>query len=72
VLRAMNGHILIEDVSTSQAADIRVKVEQVIREQYHISHTTLQMECQKCSTNELFCQLDKSCKPEEDHKEDKE
>jgi len=67
-LRAMNGHILIEDISTSQAADIRAKVEQVVREQYHVEHTTLQMECQKCNTTELFCDLDKSCKPGDDNR----
>ncbi len=65
-LRAMNGHILIEDISTSQAADIRADVERVVREQYHIEHTTLQMECQKCDTNELFCNLNEGCKPGEE------
>jgi cobalt-zinc-cadmium efflux system protein len=64
-LRAMNGHILIEDISTSQAANIRAQIEKVVREQYHIEHTTLQMECQKCGSNELFCDLNGSCKPEE-------
>jgi cobalt-zinc-cadmium efflux system protein len=54
-LRAMNGHILIEDISTSQAADIRLQIERVVREQYNIEHTTLQMECEQCSRNETFC-----------------
>lgn len=47
-LRAMNGHVLIEDISTSQSADIRAKIEKVVREQFNIEHTTFQMECQKC------------------------
>jgi cobalt-zinc-cadmium efflux system protein len=59
-LRAMNGHVLIEDISTSEAADIRSKIEKVVREQYHVEHTTLQMECQKCDSNELFCKLNES------------
>ncbi len=59
-LRAMNGHIVVEDISISAAADIRAKVEQVVRELYHIEHTTLQMECQKCDSNELFCNLNGS------------
>jgi cobalt-zinc-cadmium efflux system protein len=67
-LRAMNGHILIDDISTSQAADIRDKIEKIVREQYHIEHTTLQMECQKCNSNELFCNLNE-CRPDE-HKDD--
>jgi cobalt-zinc-cadmium efflux system protein len=56
-LRAMNGHILIEDISTSQAADIRSEIEKVLRENYHIEHTTLQMECRRCKADELFCNL---------------
>jgi cobalt-zinc-cadmium efflux system protein len=56
-LRAMNGHILIEDISTSQAAGIRAEIEKVVGEQYHIEHTTLQMECRRCRSDELFCNL---------------
>jgi cobalt-zinc-cadmium efflux system protein len=63
-LRAMNGHVLIEDISISQAADIRGQIEKTVREQYRIEHTTLQMECQKCDTSELFCDLNE-CHPEE-------
>jgi cobalt-zinc-cadmium efflux system protein len=71
-LRAMNGHVLIEDISTSQSADIRANIEKVVREQFHIEHTTLQMECQKCDTADLFCKLTNSCKPDEDgHIQDK-
>jgi cobalt-zinc-cadmium efflux system protein len=65
-LRAMNGHILIEDISTSQAADIRAMAEKVVREQYHVEHTTIQMECEKCDSNELFCNLTNTCPPDEE------
>jgi len=63
-LRAMNGHVLIEDVQTSKAEEIRARIEKVVREQYHIGHTTLQMECQKCESAEAFCRLDSTCPPE--------
>jgi cobalt-zinc-cadmium efflux system protein len=56
-IRAMNGHILIEDISTSEAVEIRSNVEKVIRDQFHIEHTTLQVECQKCETTGAFCNL---------------
>jgi cobalt-zinc-cadmium efflux system protein len=56
-LRAMNGHILIEDISTSQAAGIRAEIEKEVSDQYHIEHTTLQMECRRCKSDELFCNL---------------
>jgi cobalt-zinc-cadmium efflux system protein len=56
-LHAMNGHILIEDVLTSHAEEIRGEVEKVIREQYGITHTTLQTECQSCESQDTFCNL---------------
>jgi cobalt-zinc-cadmium efflux system protein len=63
-LRAMNGHILIEDISTSDAAVIRSRIEEVVRQQFNIEHTTLQMECQKCDPADLFCKLTEGDKPD--------
>jgi cobalt-zinc-cadmium efflux system protein len=64
-LRAMNGHVLIADISTSEGEAIRGEIEKVVREQYHIGHTTLQMECQKCeSSGDAFCKLEEA-HPEE-------
>lgn len=56
-LRAMSCHVLIDDLFTSQATDIRGKIEDVVRQQFHIEHTTLQMECQQCNSNDVFCTL---------------
>ncbi len=67
-LRAMNGHVLIEDISTSQAEDIRAKIEKVVREKYHVGHTTIQMECQQCEASGAFCKLGEICPPEEQKK----
>jgi cobalt-zinc-cadmium efflux system protein len=56
-IRAMNGHVLIEDISTSKGEEIRGNIEQVLKDQFHIEHTTLQMECQVCSSTDTFCNL---------------
>jgi cobalt-zinc-cadmium efflux system protein len=56
-LHAMNGHILVEDVLTSRAEEIRGRVEKLIHERYGIMHTTLQTECQNCQSSETFCNL---------------
>lgn len=56
-LHAMSCHVLIDDLSTSQAASIRDEIEDMVRKQFHIKHTTLQMECQQCSPNDIFCSL---------------
>lgn len=56
-LHAMSCHVLIDDLPTSQAAGIRQKIEAVLRQQFHIEHTALQMECQLCSPNDILCTL---------------
>jgi cobalt-zinc-cadmium efflux system protein len=56
-LRAMNGHILIEDIATSQAAKIRGEIEEVVREKFRVGHTTLQLECETCDSTGSFCNL---------------
>ncbi len=56
-LHAMSCHVLIDDLPTSQTAGIRQKIEDVLRQQFHIEHTALQMECQQCDSNDIFCRL---------------
>ena len=56
-IHAMSCHVLIDDLPTSQAADIRKKIEEVLRQQFHIEHTALQMECQECDANDILCKL---------------
>ncbi len=56
-LHAMSCHVLIDDLPTSEAAAIRQKIEDVLRQQYDIEHSTVQMECEQCSANDIFCKL---------------
>ncbi len=56
-IHAMSCHVLIDDVTTSEAANIRKNIEAVLRQHFHIEHSALQMECQECSANDLFCKL---------------
>ena len=56
-IHAMSCHALIDDLSVSQAAEIRKKIEQVLTKQFHIEHSTIQMECQQCDASEMFCTL---------------
>jgi len=56
-LHSMSCHVLIEDIPTSQASDIREKIEHVLQQQFCIEHTTLQMECHQCNPNDVFCSL---------------
>jgi cobalt-zinc-cadmium efflux system protein len=53
----MSCHVFIDDLSTTQAASIRQKIEDLLRERFQIKHTTLQMECQQCDSNDILCTL---------------
>jgi cobalt-zinc-cadmium efflux system protein len=53
----MSCHVLIDDLPTSEAVAIRQKIEDVLRQQYDIEHSTVQMECEQCSANDILCKL---------------
>lgn len=53
---AMSAHLSITDQTVSQSADILTKVNQVLAENFNITHTTLQLECKSCPTG-LVCNL---------------
>ncbi|MFQ5996538.1 MAG: cation diffusion facilitator family transporter [Dehalococcoidales bacterium] len=67
-LHAMSCHVLTDDLPMSQAAEIRKEVEEVLRRQFDIEHSALQMECQECGKNDLFCSLTPA-PPEDEDKE---
>ncbi|OGQ04595.1 MAG: hypothetical protein A2W61_02900 [Deltaproteobacteria bacterium RIFCSPLOWO2_01_44_7] len=46
-LCAFTAHIEIDDVTVSESEKIRKKVNTVLRERFHITHTNLQFECKK-------------------------
>lgn len=56
-LHAMSSHVLIDDLSISEAASIREQIEDILQQRFNIEHTTIQMECQQCETNDVFCTL---------------
>ncbi len=67
-INAMTCHVLVDDLSVSQAADIRRRIEEVLRRRFHIEHTVLQMECQECAANDIFCKL--TISPDEEETEE--
>jgi cobalt-zinc-cadmium efflux system protein len=56
-IHALNGHVLVEDISISKSTELRSRIETIAREQFHIEHITLQMECENCDSKEIFCTL---------------
>ena len=56
-IHAMSGHVLIDDQAVSQAVAIQKKMEELLREEFKIGHSTLQMECQSCEASGVLCRL---------------
>ncbi len=53
---ALSAHLSIADQTVSQSGDIVTKVNEVLADDFNITHTTLQLECESCPTG-LVCNL---------------
>jgi len=56
-LRMLSAHIVIDDVPLSQAAVLRRQLRAVMHERYGIDHLTLQLECDGCDPDDLYCDI---------------
>ncbi|MDE3087862.1 MAG: cation transporter [Chloroflexota bacterium] len=56
-LRALSAHVLTNDVSISAGANIQREINQMLVQRYHIAHTALQLECEGCDPDTLYCEL---------------
>jgi len=56
-LRALSAHIVIDDISISAGASIQQDLNKILAHEYNIRHATLQLECEGCNGNILFCNI---------------
>ncbi len=49
-IHAMSAHLIIKDQSVSGSSEIVDKVNRDMTQQFNISHTTLQLECERCES----------------------
>lgn len=49
-IHALSAHLIIEDRSVSESGEIVDTVNRELTRQFNISHTTLQLECEKCES----------------------
>jgi len=63
---ALSSHILIEDQMLSHTGEIIATINRELEQKFNITHTTFQLECEKCDTcaQGLICQIQR---PENSH-----
>ncbi|MBI4670077.1 MAG: cation transporter [Chloroflexi bacterium] len=59
-LRALSAHILTDDVTISDGAQVQRDLNVLLHERYGIAHATLQLECSGCEPDALYCELDQA------------
>ena len=59
-LRMLSAHVVIDDVPVSQAAALQRRLGCLLRERYDIDHSTLQLECEGCDPDVLYCDIAKA------------
>lgn len=62
-INMLSGHIIIENIPVKQGAQISNNVTQMLEDKYHIGHCTIQLECESCQGNNLYCSLE----PQHEH-----
>jgi cobalt-zinc-cadmium efflux system protein len=66
-LRTMSAHILTNNMSIGDGADIQRQINEVVYHRYNIAHATLQLECVGCLPNSLYCDLCSPSRADEEH-----
>ncbi len=59
-LRMLSAHIVTDDIPISQAAAIQSRLCTLLYEHYGIDHSTLQLECEGCAADALYCDITQS------------
>ncbi|MDI6757447.1 MAG: cation diffusion facilitator family transporter [Endomicrobiia bacterium] len=52
--RALSAHVLVDDIKTSESQNILCEVRGILSDKYNISHTTLEVECDSCETEQCY------------------
>lgn len=56
-LRILTAHIVVDDMPISRATLIQHEIRELTAHKYAINHCTLQMECEGCNPDELYCDI---------------
>jgi cobalt-zinc-cadmium efflux system protein len=53
----LSAHVVTDDVSISDGALLQRKVGELVARKYGIGHATVQLECEGCGPDVLFCDI---------------
>lgn len=56
-LRMLSAHVVVHDAPISQALPIQRQIRVIMHDHYGIDHCTLQMECEECDPDVLYCDM---------------
>ncbi|MBN1454027.1 MAG: cation transporter [Anaerolineales bacterium] len=56
-MRTLSAHLVTDDIPISAGAFIQTRVNELLYRKYEISHATLQLECEDCSSALLYCDI---------------
>jgi cobalt-zinc-cadmium efflux system protein len=56
-LKLLSAHIVTDDISISKGAHLQQHLNEMLIHEYNIQHATLQLECEGCNANILFCNI---------------
>jgi cobalt-zinc-cadmium efflux system protein len=54
-MRTLSAHLVTDNLPIGEGASIQTKVNEVLFHKYNVSHATLQLECDDCAPNLLYC-----------------
>jgi cobalt-zinc-cadmium efflux system protein len=66
-MHALSCHVLIDDLSVSQGANIVGRLNELLSSKFNIEHSTVQLECVECDPNSLYCSLTPHVEEEHPH-----
>jgi cobalt-zinc-cadmium efflux system protein len=59
-LRALSAHVVTADISIREAAAIQRRIHELMYHKYGIAHATVQLECEGCDPDALYCNLNET------------
>jgi cobalt-zinc-cadmium efflux system protein len=68
-MRTLSAHILVGEMTVRDSAALQIAVGTLLCDKYGIQHSTLQMECDGCLPNTLYCDMAANANNSSGHRE---